>query len=427
MKATLVIKNIDNLITLRGENKARTLDDMKDIGIINNGIIALSGEKIIYVGEGDLPSHIEVDENTTILDGKGKTVTPGLIDSHTHLVHGGSRENELAMKLKGKSYLEILAAGGGIHSTVKATKEATFDELYEKAKKSLDIMLSYGVTTVEAKSGYGIDDFSTEIKQLEVAKKLNEDHPVDIVSTFMGAHAIPVRYKNNPDAFVDIIIEDMLPKVAEKNLAKFCDVFCEEGVFSIDQSRRILQAAKEHGMGLKLHADEIEPLGGAELAAELNCITADHLIAASDKGIKEMAKKGVIANLLPGTSFNLQTGKFVRARKILEEGVAIALSTDYNPGSCPTENLQLIMSFASLIMKLTPEEVITAVTINGAAALGLGEKVGSIEVDKQGDIVIFDAPNLEYIIYHFGINHVDKVIKNGKLVYDSKLTRINNN
>lgn len=243
----------------------------------------------------------------------------------------------------------------------------------------------------------------------------------------MGAHAIPVRYKNNPDAFVDIIIEDMLPKVAEKNLAKFCDVFCEEGVFSIDQSRRILQAAKEHGMGLKLHADEIEPLGGAELAAELNCITADHLIAASDKGIKEMAKKGVIANLLPGTSFNLQTGKFARARKILEEGVAIALSTDYNPGSCPTENLQLIMSFASLIMKLTPEEVITAVTINGAAALGLGEKVGSIEVDKQGDIVIFDAPNLEYIIYHFGINHVDKVIKNGKLVYDSKLTRINNN
>lgn len=427
MKATLVIKNIDNLITLRGENKVRTLDDMKDIGIINNGIIALSGEKIIYVGEGDLPSHIEVDENTTILDGKGKTVTPGLIDSHTHLVHGGSRENELAMKLKGKSYLEILAAGGGIHSTVKATKEATFDELYEKAKKSLDIMLSYGVTTVEAKSGYGIDDFSTEIKQLEVAKKLNEDHPVDIVSTFMGAHAIPVRYKNNPDAFVDIIIEDMLPKVAEKNLAKFCDVFCEEGVFSIDQSRRILQAAKEHGMGLKLHADEIEPLGGAELAAELNCITADHLIAASDKGIKEMAKKGVIANLLPGTSFNLQTGKFARARKILEEGVAIALSTDYNPGSCPTENLQLIMSFASLIMKLTPEEVITAVTINGAAALGLGEKVGSIEVDKQGDIVIFDAPNLEYIIYHFGINHVDKVIKNGKLVYDSKLTRINNN
>ncbi|NLY85479.1 MAG: imidazolonepropionase [Tissierellia bacterium] len=421
MKATLVIKNIDNLITLKGENKARTKEKLRDIGIINNGIIALNGEKIIYVGEGNLPPHIVVDEDTIVLSGVGKTVTPGLIDSHTHLVHGGSRENELAMKLKGVSYLDILAAGGGIHSTVKATKEASFDELYLKAKKSLDIMLSYGVTTVEAKSGYGIDDFSTEIKQLEVAKKLDEDHPIDIVSTFMAAHAIPSKYKNNPDEFVDIIIEDMIPKVAEKKLAKFCDVFCEEGVFSIEQSRRILLAAKEHGMGLKLHADEIKPLGGAELAAELNCITADHLIAASDKGIKEMAAKGVIANLLPGTSFNLQTGKFARARKIIEEGVAIAISTDYNPGSCPTENLLLIMSFASLIMKLTPEEVITAVTINGAAALGLEEKVGSLEVEKQADIVIFDAPNLEYIIYHFGINHVDKVIKKGKIVYEKNI------
>lgn len=417
MKVTLVIKNIEKLITLRGDNKARTKEELRDIGVISNGIIALSGDKIIYVGEGDLPHNIIVDEDTIVINGEGKTVTPGLIDSHTHLVHGGSRENELAMKLKGVSYLDILAAGGGIHSTVKATKEASFDQLYHKAKKSLDIMLSYGVTTVEAKSGYGIDDFDTEIKQLEVAKKLNEDHPVDIVSTFMAAHAVPSKYKNNPDEFVDIIIKDMIPEVARRGLATFCDVFCEEGVFSIDQSRRILLAAKEYGMGLKLHADEIEPLGGAELAAELNCITADHLIAASDKGIKEMAKKGVIANLLPGTSFNLQTGKFARAREIIEEGVPIALSTDYNPGSCPTENLQLIMSFASLIMKLTPEEVITAVTINGAAALGLEDKVGSLEVNKQADIVIFDAPNLEYIIYHFGINHVDTVIKNGTIVY----------
>lgn len=420
MKATLIIKNIDNLITLRGENKARTKEELKDIGIINNGIIALNGEKIIYVGEGKLPPHIIVDEDTVIINGEGKTVSPGLVDSHTHLVHGGSRENELAMKLKGVPYLDILAAGGGIHSTVKATKEASFDELYEKAKKSLDIMLAYGVTTVEAKSGYGIDDFLTEVKQLEVARKLNEDHPVDIVSTFMGAHAIPKEYKDDPDKFVNIIIEDMIPEVAKRDLAKFCDVFCEEGVFSIDQSRKILQAARKYGMGLKLHADEIEPLGGAELAAELNCITADHLIAASDEGIKEMAKKGVIANLLPGTSFNLQTGKFARARKILDEGVPIALSTDYNPGSCPTENLQLIMSFASLIMKLTPEEVITAVTINGAAAVGLEDKIGSLEVGKQGDIVIFDAPNLEYIIYHFGINHVDTVVKKGKIVYDKK-------
>ncbi|MDU5080843.1 imidazolonepropionase [uncultured Tissierella sp.] len=417
MKATLVIKNVDNLITLKGENKPRVKESLKDIGIIKNGIIALNGEKIIYVGEGELPSDIIVDGDTVILNGIGKTVTPGLVDSHTHLVHGGSRENELAMKLKGVPYLDILAAGGGIHSTVKSTKGATFEELYNQAKKSLDTMLKFGVTTIEAKSGYGIDDFDTELKQLEVANKLNEDHHVDVVSTFMGAHAVPKDYIDNPDEFVDIIIKDMIPEVARRKLARFCDVFCEEGVFTIDQSRKILLAAREYGMEPKLHADEIEPLGGAELSAEIGCITADHLIAASDIGIEQMAKSGVIANLLPGTSFNLQTGKFARARKMVEAGVPIALSTDYNPGSCPTENLQLIMSFGSLIMKLTPEEVITAVTINGAAALGLEEEIGSLEIGKRGDIVMFDSPNLEYIIYHFGINHVDTVVKKGKIAY----------
>lgn len=417
MKTTLVIKNIDNLITLRGENKPRIKESLKDIGVISNGIIALDGEKIIYIGEGELPSNIITNENTIILDGKGKTVTPGLIDSHTHVVHGGSRENELAMKLKGVSYLDILAAGGGIHSTVKATREASFEDLYNQASKSLNTMLGFGVTTVEAKSGYGIEDFETELKQLEVAKKLNQDHPIDIISTFMGAHAIPENYKKNPEEFVDIIINNMIPEVAQKKLARFCDVFCEEGVFTIDQSRRILLAAKEYKMDAKLHADEIKPLGGAELAAEIGCISADHLIAASDIGISKMAEKGVIANLLPGTSFNLQTGKFARARKMIKEGVPIALSTDYNPGSCPTENLQLIMSFAALIYKLTPEEVITAVTINGACALGLEKEIGSLELGKYADIVVFDSPNLEYLLYHFGINHTETVIKKGKVVY----------
>lgn len=420
MKTTLVIKNIDNLITLKGESKPRIKENLKDIGMINNGVIALDGEKIIYIGQGELPSNIITNENTIILDGKGKTVTPGLIDSHTHVVHGGSRENELAMKLKGVSYLDILAAGGGIHSTVKSTREASFEELYNQANKSLNTMLSFGVTTVEAKSGYGIEDFDTELKQLEVAKKLNEDHPIDIISTFMGAHAIPKSYKDNPERFVDIIINDMIPEVAKRKLAKFCDVFCEEGVFTIDQSRRILLAAKEYKMESKLHADEIEPLGGAELAAEIGCVSADHLIAASDTGISRMAEKGIIANLLPGTSFNLQTGKFARARKMVEVGVPIALSTDYNPGSCPTENLQLIMSFAALIYKLTPEEVITAVTINGACALGLEKEIGSLELGKQADIVIFDSPNLEYILYHFGINHTNTVIKKGEIVYIKK-------
>ena len=417
MKADLIIKNIDNLITLKGPNRPRVKEEMKEINIINNGIVAIKEDKIIYVGEGELPNNIETDESTVFIDGRGKTVTPGLIDPHTHLVHGGSRENELAMKLNGYGYLDILAAGGGIHSTVKATKEASFEELYEKAKKSLDIMLGFGVTTVEAKSGYGLDDFETEIKQMEVAKKLNEDHPVDIVSTFMGAHAIPSTYKENPRGFIDLIIEKMIPYVKEKNLAKYIDVFCEKGVFSVEESREILKAGQKYGLLAKVHADEIEPLGGAELAAEVGCISAEHLVAASDKGIKKMGEEGVVAVLLPATSFNLQTGKFAKARKMIEEGVAVALSTDYNPGSSPTENMQLVMSFASLIMKLTPEEVITAATINAAAALKLEEEIGSIEIGKKADIVIFDAPNLNYIIYHFGINHTDKVIKNGKLVY----------
>ena len=420
MKATMVIKNIDNLITMKGEDRARRGKEQSEIGLIKNGIIAIAGEKIIYVGEGNLPGHIETDENTEFISGEGKTVTPGLIDSHTHVVHGGSREHELSMKLKGVPYLDILAAGGGIHNTIEATRNASFDELYNQAKKSMDTMLSFGVTTVEGKSGYGVEDFETELRQLEVAKKLNEDHHMDLISTFMGAHAIPMKYKDNPDEFVDIIINEQIPQVVKKDLAKFCDVFAEEGVFTIDQSRKILLAAREHGMDLKIHADEIITLGGAELAAEIKCVSADHLIAASDEGIKAMGEAGVIGNVLPGTSFNLQTGHFANPKKMIEENVAVAISTDYNPGSCPTENLQLIMSFASLIMKLTPEQVITAVTINGAASLGIEDKVGSIQEDKYADIAIFDAKNLDYIIYHFGINHIDKVVKRGKLVYQKK-------
>ncbi len=418
MKADIIIKNIDNLITLKGPNRARVKEEMRDIGLINNGVVAIKGDKIIYIGKGELPLDIETHENTIIIDGEGKTVTPGLVDSHTHLIHGGSREHELSMKLKGAKYLDILEAGGGIHSTVNATREASFDQLYDKAKKSLDIMLGFGVTTVEAKSGYGLEDFNTEIKQMEVANKLNKEHHVDVVSTFMGAHAIPPKYKDNPKDFIGIIINEMIPQVADKKLAKFCDVFCEKGVFSIEETREILEAGIKHGLLPKVHADEIEPLGGAELAAEVGCISADHLVAASVKGIKMMAEKGVIANLLPGTSFNLQSGKFAQAKKMIEEGVPVALSTDYNPGSCPTENMQLVMSFASIIMKLTPEEVITASTINGAASLKLEEEIGSLEVGKKADLVIFDAPNLDYIIYHFGINHTDKVIKSGKLVFE---------
>lgn len=413
----MVIKNIKKLITVQGEKKPRAGLSQREVGLIENGVIAVKDDRIIYIGEGELPESIKIDDDTVIINGEGKTVTPGLIDCHTHLVHGGSRENELSMKLEGKDYLDILKAGGGIHSTVEATVNASFDELYKKAKKSLDTMLSFGVTTVEAKSGYGIDDFDTEIKQLEVANKLNEEHVVDIISTFMGAHAIPQQYKDNSDEFVDILVKDMIPEIANRKLAKFCDVFCEEGVFSIEQSRRILNISKEYGLIPKIHADEIVSLGGAELAAEIGCISAEHLIGASDGGISDMGEKGVIAVLLPGTSFNLQKGVVAKARKMVEKNVPIAIATDYNPGSCPSENLQLMMTLASLTLKMTPEEVIVGVTINAASALGIEEEVGSIEVGKKADIAIFDTTNLEYMIYHFGINHTDMVIKNGNVVY----------
>lgn len=421
MKATLVIEKIDNLITIKGDNKARSGEQQGEIGLINNGIIAVKDDRIIYTGQGELPDDIEIDENTVVINGQGKTVTPGLIDSHTHLVHGGSREHELSMKLQGKGYLEILAAGGGIHSTARATAAASFEELYEKANKSLDIMLSFGVTTVEAKSGYGIGSFDTELKQIEVANKLNDNHPVDIISTFMGAHAVPEEYKDNSDLFVDKLINEMIPEITDKKLAKFCDVFCEEGVFSVDQTRKILNAAKKYGLIPKVHADEIVSLGGAELAAEIGCISAEHLIGASDQGIKDMAEKGVIAVLLPGTSFNLQKASAARARAMIKSGVPVAISTDYNPGSCPSENIQLMMTLASLTLKMIPEEVIVGVTINAAAALGLEEEIGSLEVGKKADITIFDAPNLDYMIYHFGINHTDSVVKNGKIVYSKKI------
>lgn len=418
MYADLILYNIgqifspiDNGVPLKGSK-------MNEAELISDGYIAIKDGKILEIGTGMVPGEL-IGDNTQKTNLNGLTVSPGLIDSHTHLVHGGSRENEFSMKLNGVSYLDILNAGGGILSTVKATKNAGFDELYDKAKKSLDIMLIHGTTTVEAKSGYGLD-WETEERQLKVAKKLNEDHFMDIVSTFMGAHAVPAQYKENPDLFVDELVDVMIPKVKEQGLAEFCDVFCEHNVFSVDQTRRILLAAKENDLKLKIHADEIVSLGGAELAAELGAHTADHLMAASDKGIELMAKNNIIANLLPGTTFSLMKTSYADARKMLDHDLAVALSTDYNPGSCPTENLQLIMQLGSLAMRMSPVEVFNAVTLNGAYSLGRGDRKGSFKIGKDADIVVFDAPNINYILYHFGINHVKQVYKNGKLVAEDK-------
>lgn len=417
MKMDLIIKNIGKLVTMEGSFLPKTGKEMNELTILENAYIAVVEGKIFQVGTGEDYKEL-VGENTIIDDASGMLVTPGLVDSHTHLVHGGSRENEFSKKLNGVPYIQILQEGGGILSTVNSTKKATFDELYNKAKKSLDRMLEFGVTTVEEKSGYGLE-LETEVKQLQVAHKLDKDHPVDLVHTFLGAHAVPVEYKSNSEAYIKLLVEEIMPKVKELGLAEFCDVFCEEGVFSVEESDYILSKAKEMGYKLKIHADEIVPIGGAELAAKLGCTSADHLMAASDQGLKDMAQKGVIANILPGTSFNLNKPS-AHGRKMIDLNVPISLSSDYNPGSCPSENLQFVMQLGCLNLKMTPNEVLTAVTINAAHCVDRATEIGSIEVGKKADIAVFDAPNVEYLMYHFGINHIDRVYKEGRLVVKNK-------
>lgn len=418
MKADLILKNIGKLVTMQGSSPFRVKEEMNNVQIIENAYIAVKNGKILAIGVGDIFGNM-VDPNTQIHDAEGLLVTPGFIDSHTHLVHGGSRENEFAMKLNGVPYIEILNKGGGILSTVKSTKQASEKELYNKAKKSLDRMLEFGVTTVEEKSGYGLE-LNTEIKQLEVARALDQNHPIDLVHTFLGAHAVPVEYKQNHKEYIDILVNKMMPKIKDLGLAEFCDVFCEEGVFTIEESEYILQKAKEMGYKLKIHADEIESLGGAELAAKLSCVSADHLMAASDEGIKMMAENKVVANILPATSFNLNK-EYANCRKMIDMGAIVSLSSDYNPGSCPSENLQFVMQLGCLHLKMTPNEVLTAVTINAAYAIDRANEIGSLDVGKNADFVVFDAPNIEYLMYHFGINHTKKVYKNGKLVVDDKV------
>ncbi|MDR2168085.1 MAG: imidazolonepropionase [Clostridiales bacterium] len=400
----LLIENA-NLATPLG-NEARRGAAAGEIftEIVNIGV---KDGKIAYIG-ADLP------ESGDVLDAGGWLVTPGLVDCHTHLVFGGFRHNELPLKLAGADYMEILASGGGILSTVAATRAAEPRKLYRKATYFLNEMLEHGTTTVEAKSGYGLD-FETELKQLQVVAELRKNNDIDIVSTFMGAHAVPPEFKGNSDDYVDKLVNEIIPKIAETGLAEFCDIFCEEGVFDVEQSRKILAAAKEHGFKLKIHADEIVDLGGAALAAEMGAISAEHLIAASDSGLEALAKTDTIAVLLPTTSFYL--GKpFARARKMLDLGIPIAIASDFNPGSSPNFNLQLSMTLAYLQYRMHPAEILTATTLNAACALNLGETKGSIEVGKDADIIIWDCPDLNFLLYRFGNNKVDTVIKRGVIM-----------
>lgn len=411
------IRHASQLATLAGGSATPvTGAKMNELAITLDGSIWLENGVIQSVGTDEELAHQYKDRahEAQILDASGKLVTPGLIDPHTHLVHAGSRQNEFNMRLNGATYMEIMNNGGGIHSTTAATRAATHEELFEQSKRRLDQFLLHGVTTVEAKSGYGLT-LADEIKQLEVAKQLHEAHPIDIVSTFMGAHAVPRDYKDNPDAFVDLVIEEMIPEVARRKLAVFNDVFCERGVFTPEQSRKILEAGIRHGLLPKIHADEIEPYEGAELAAAVGAVSADHLLRASDNGIERMAEAGVIAVLLPGTAFFLMA-ESANGRKMIDRGVAVAISTDCNPGSSPTVSLPLIMNLGCLKMGMTPAEVLTAATINAAHAIRSAHEVGSLEVGKKADVTIFDVPDYMTLQYRYGINHVNSVIKNGQIV-----------
>jgi imidazolonepropionase len=397
-----IITPIDINSPSKGENQGNVMQ-VKHM-LVEDGFI-----KLLTNDFGVLP------ECETI-DLKGALVTPGLIDPHTHLVHGGSREREIPLKLQGASYMEIHHAGGGINSTVIATRRSSKSQLKEKALEDLKHMLSLGVTTVESKSGYGLN-LEDEIKTLEVSNELDDIQSLDIVHTFMGAHSIPQEYKQDSQRFIDLVTNEMMPLIKDRKLAEFCDVFCEDGVFDVEQSRNILQKAKEFGFKLKIHADEIVSIGGAELAAELNAISADHLMAVSKQGIRDLAKSNVIAVLLPGTSFYL--GKnYAPAREMIANNVPIALASDFNPGSCPSDNFQFIMNLGYLYLRMKPEEVLTACTLNAAYAIDRASDRGSLTEGKIADFVVWNSENLEYLMYRFGKNHVKQVWKDGKKVYE---------
>jgi len=358
------------------------------------------------------------------LDAGGGVVTPGLVDPHTHLLFAGSRENELVLRQGGAGYLEILAAGGGILSTVEATRRASEEELAAHGRRWLDEMLRHGVTSIEAKSGYGLD-LPTELRLLAVAHELGREGPIDVQPTFLGAHAVPPEFRARPggtEAYVRSVIEEQLPGVAAQGRATSCDVFCEQGVFTADQSRRILQAAAGYGLAVRLHADELAPSGGAELAAELGALSADHLHVPSDEGIAALAAAAetdnpVVATLLPGTTWFLMADDAAPARRFIEAGVPVALGTDFNPGTSPNPNLPLVMTVACLEMRLSPAEVLAAVTVNAAHAAGIGDTAGALEPGKAGDAVIWRASSVGEIPYWVGADLVDVVVKRGRIVY----------
>ncbi len=417
MDADLIVENAAEIVTCAPGATAG------GIGVLTGASLVIEQGRITRLGPaGRVAAELAADGRAGAsfprLDAAGKAVLPGFVDAHTHLVFAGDRVDEFSRRLAGEGYLEILRGGGGILSTVRATRRASREELLRLGRKRLDAMLAHGVTTVEAKSGYGLDR-ETEIRQLEVAGELGRRHPVEVVPTFLGAHAVPEEYRGRPAAYIDFLIAAVLPEVAARGLARFCDVFCETGVFPPAEARRLLRAAADLGLGLKIHADEMSPLGGAELAAELGAVSADHLLHVSPEGIERLARAGVVAVLLPMTAFSLRE-PYAPARAILEAGGRVALATDFNPGSCYSESIPLLSALGAVALGLSAEEIVAALTIHAAAALGIAGTVGSLEVGKQGDLVVLDAPSYRHLPYRLGVNLVETVVKRGRIVFDKR-------
>jgi len=410
----LFLKNISQLVTVTsGGKQTKVGAEMREIGVINDAGVLCENGKISWVGamhdwQRTLP------DNYNKLDASGKVVLPGFVDSHTHMMFAGNRAHEFALRSQGATYQQIAEAGGGILNTITHVRAATKRELKKQTLRYMNEMMKHGTTTVEIKTGYGLD-MDSEMKMLEAINELKEEEMMTVVPTFIGAHAYPPEYKQDKRAYVDIILEKMIPYAGKKQLATFCDVFCEKGYFELEETEQILNEGKKWGMLPKIHAEELNPLGGAELAAKVGAVSADHLEHVSDQGIAALRDAGVVATLLPGVSFFLHHG-YAPARKLIDSGVAVAIASDFNPGSCMSYSMPMMMTIACTQMKMTPEEALVASTLNGAAALNMSSTVGSIELGKCADLIIADVPDYKFLAYHFGTNHIVTTIKNGTIL-----------
>lgn len=413
--ANYLFKNASELITPLGK-ELKTGADMKELTVYSPGYLLTKGDRIEAVGGPEILEGIN-QEDYQVIDCTGKTVMPGLVDSHTHFIFGGYREDEFHWRLMGDSYTSIMERGGGITATTDATRATSLEDFVALGKKRLASFAQFGVATVEGKSGYGLD-METELRQLRAMAQLNKEGFLRVVPTYMGAHDIPKEYKDNPDDYLTFCIEEVMPKVQAENLAVFCDIFTEKGVYDLNQTRRYLSAARDMGFKLKMHADELyEGFGAAEVAGELAVVSADHLLKISEAGMAAMAKAGSCGTLLPLTAFSIKSN-YAPARKMMDQGMGLALATDLNPGSCYSESIPLLIALATIYMGMDMDEVVTALTLNGAAALDLAEEKGSLEAGKFADVAVFDVPNHHFLTYHFGVNECVMTLSEGRLAYE---------